>query len=77
MLVFIDDSGDPGFKLQKGSSPCFVIALIIFDDPLEAEKTSLAIKELRRKLKVSDLYEFKFNKMDKKFKTKELQRKFL
>lgn len=70
MLVFIDDSGDPGFKPQKGSSPCFVIALIIFDDPLEAEKTSLAIKELRRKLKVSDLYEFKFNKMDKKFKTK-------
>ncbi len=42
--------------------------LVIFDDPLEAEKTSLAIKELRRKLKVSDYYEFKFNKMDKKFK---------
>ena len=70
MLVFIDDSGDPGFKLQKGSSPCFVIALIIFDDPLEAEKTSLAIKELRRELKVSDAYEFKFNKMDRKFKDK-------
>lgn len=68
MLVFIDDSGDPGFKLEKGSSKCFVIALAIFDDPLEAEKTSLAIKELRRKLKVSDYYEFKFNKMDKNFK---------
>lgn len=70
MIVFIDDSGDPGFKLQTGSSSCFVIALIIFDDPLEAEKTSLAIKELRRNLKVSDFYEFKFNKMDKKFKDK-------
>lgn len=70
MLVFIDDSGDPGFKLQKGSSLCFVIALVIFDDPLDAEKASLSIKELRRKLKVSDLYEFKFNKMDKRFKTK-------
>ncbi len=70
MIVFIDDSGDPGFKLQKGSSACFVIALVIFDDPLEAEKTSLSIKELRRKLKVSDLYEFKFNKMDKRFKAK-------
>lgn len=68
MLVFIDDSGDPGFKLEKGSSKCFVIALAVFDDPLEAEKTSLAIKELRRKLKVSDYYEFKFNKMDKNFK---------
>jgi hypothetical protein len=68
MLIFIDDSGDPGFKLQKGSSVCFVIALIIFDDELEAEKTSLAIKELRRNLKISDFFEFKFNKMNNKFK---------
>ena len=68
MLVFIDDSGDPGFKTQQGSSPVFVISLVIFRDSLEAEKTSLAIKELRRKLKVSDRYEFKFNKTNKKFK---------
>ncbi|TSC88726.1 MAG: hypothetical protein G01um10145_752 [Microgenomates group bacterium Gr01-1014_5] len=26
MLVFIDDSGDAGFKLEKGSSRFFVIA---------------------------------------------------
>lgn len=70
MLVFIDDSGDPGFKIQKGSSKCFVITLVIFDDSLEAEKTSIAIKELRRKLKVFDYYEFKFNKMNKKFRVK-------
>ncbi|OGY22963.1 MAG: hypothetical protein A2172_03460 [Candidatus Woykebacteria bacterium RBG_13_40_15] len=68
MLVFIDDSGDPGFKIDKGSTKVFVIALVVFDDDLEAEKTSLAIKELRRKLKVSDFYEFKFNKTNKKFK---------
>ena len=68
-VVFIDDSGDPGFRIHKGSSPIFVIALVIFDDLLEAEKTSIAIKELRRKLKVSDLYEFKFNKTNKKFRT--------
>lgn len=68
MLVFIDDSGDPGFQIQKGSSAVFVIALAIFDDNLEAEKTSLAIKELRRKLKVSDNYEFKFNKSERRFK---------
>ena len=68
MLVFIDDSGDPGFKIHKGSSPIFIIALVIFDDNLEAEKTSLAIKELRRELGVSDLYEFKFNKTSNKFK---------
>lgn len=68
MLVFIDDSGDPGFKTDRGSSKIFVISLVIFDDELEAEKTSLSIKELRRKLKVSDRYEFKFNKTDRKFK---------
>ena len=68
MLVFIDDSGDPGFKTKQGSSPVFVISLILFRDVLDAEKTSLVIKELRRKLKVSDLYEFKFNKTDKRFK---------
>lgn len=68
MLVFIDDSGDPGFQTAKGSSSIFVIALVIFNDPLEAEKASVAIKELRRRLKVSDFYEFKFNKSDKRFK---------
>lgn len=68
MLIFIDDSGDPGFRVEKGSSAVFIIALVIFKDTLEAEKTSLAIKELRRKLKVSDFYEFKFNKTNKKFK---------
>lgn len=68
MLVFIDDSGDPGFKLDKGSSAVFVISLVIFDDNLEAEKASLKIKELRRKLKVSDYFEFKFNKTNQKFR---------
>lgn len=68
MLIFVDDSGDPGFRIEKGSSSHFVIAMVVFDDPLEAEKTSLAIKELRRKLKVSDLFEFKFNKANRKFR---------
>ena len=51
MLVFIDDSGDPGFKFDRGSSRFFVIVLLIFNDELEAEKTAIAIKELRRSLK--------------------------
>ena len=68
MLIFIDDSGDPGFRIEKGSSTHFVIAMVVFEDPLEAEKTSVAIKDLRRKLKVSDLFEFKFNKTNRKFR---------
>ena len=61
MLVFIDDSGDPSFKIEKGASKNFVICCIIFDDDLVAEKTAVSIKELRRKLKFSDKVEFKFN----------------
>ena len=73
MLIFIDDSGDPGFKIEKGSSPVFVIACVIFDDELEAERTAIAIKELRRKLKKSDNFEFKFNKANRELRLKFLE----
>jgi hypothetical protein len=36
MLVFIDESGDPGFRLEKGSSAVFVAALAAFRDPAQA-----------------------------------------
>jgi len=62
VLVFIDDSGDAGFKLDIGSSRFFVITLLIFDDELEAEKTAVAIKELRRQLGFPEDVEFKFFK---------------
>lgn len=62
MLIFVDESGDSGFKLEKGSSQFFVVSLVIFDDQLEAEKTAVAIKQLRRDLGFSDETEFKFSK---------------
>lgn len=68
MLVFIDDSGDAGFKLEKGSSKHFVIACVIFDDNLDAEETALKIKRLRRALKWRDDHEFKFNKTNKQIR---------
>lgn len=68
MLVFLDDSGDPGFKVKKGSSPCFVIALVIFDDHLQAEECAVEIKKLRRKLGLSDQFEFKFSKCSSDFR---------
>lgn len=70
MLVFIDDSGDPGFKLDKGSSPIFIISLVIFNDELEAEKTAIAIKELKRSLGFPDNMEFKFHKSSKSVREK-------
>lgn len=74
MLVFIDDSGDPGFKVEKGSSAVFVIALVIFDDDLEAEKTAIEIKQLKRDLKFPDVVEFKFHKSRIQIKRKFLQK---
>src|SRR3989338_11508975 len=73
MLIFIDDSGDPGFKVEKGSSSVFVIALVIFDDPLIAEEVALDLKKLRRELKFPDTTEFKFHKSRKMVKKKFLQ----
>jgi hypothetical protein len=60
LLVLIDESGCPGFKLNKGSSPYFTLAMVIFHDFLEAEKTSETIELLKRTLKVKN--EFKFSK---------------
>lgn len=60
MLVLIDESGDPGFKLVRGSSPHFVVAMVIFEDFSEAERTSKAIGALRAKLGIRT--EFKFSK---------------
>ena len=72
MLVFIDDSGDTGFKFEKGSTSHFIIAMVIFDDELEAEKTAVAIKELKRDIGFGDKTEFRF------FKTKDIYKiKFL
>ena len=73
MLVFIDDSGDPGFKLTNGSSRYFVIACVIFDDNLDAEETALKIKRYRRSLGWSDEREFKFNKLTQRLRLDFLQ----
>ncbi|MBI2613192.1 MAG: hypothetical protein HYW62_00225 [Candidatus Levybacteria bacterium] len=66
MLVFIDDSGDPGFNFDKGYTIFFIISCIIFSDDLEVERVAVSIKELKRALKFPDNLEFKFNKSSKK-----------
>jgi hypothetical protein len=62
MLVLIDESGDPGFKLEKGSTTHFVAAMVVFRDFKQAEACSATIKTLRQQLPHSG--EFKFNKSD-------------
>ena len=59
MLVFIDESGDPGFKVAKGSSPVFVAAMIVFADNDDATRAQEAIRELLKR--IHHRQEFKFN----------------
>lgn len=73
MLIFLDDSGDPGFKLGKGSTSHFIIAMVIFDDELEAEKTAVAIKELKRELGFGERVEFRFFKNSQSIRVKFLE----
>lgn len=48
MLVFVDESGDAGLKLQEGSSKYFVVTLIIFEENEEAESCDKRIDLLRK-----------------------------
>lgn len=45
MLIFMDESGDIGFKLKTASSRYFVLTIVIFDNLDAAEKANQAIKD--------------------------------
>ncbi len=67
-LIFIDDSGDPGFKFIRGSSHLFVIACVIFNSKISAEYTSASIKLLKERLGWKQEREFKFHRANDKQK---------
>jgi hypothetical protein len=71
VLVFIDESGCPGFKLTKGSTTHFVLALVIFEDPEAAETTAKCIKDVRAALGFRT--EFKFSKSADRVRTQFFQ----
>ena len=59
MLVFIDESGDPGFRVDLGSSPVFVVAMVIISDSNTAQRIQETIRAAKVRAKVSG--ELKFN----------------
>ncbi|MBI3476494.1 MAG: DUF3800 domain-containing protein [Acidobacteria bacterium] len=61
MLVFIDESGDPGMKGKQDSSPYFVVTAVTFSDRDEATACDLRIDLLRRELSNNPYFEFHFN----------------
>lgn len=63
MLAFIDESGDPGLSGRPGSSSCFVVALVVFDNQEDADAADTRVSRLRAELRLDPRYEFRFSKM--------------
>ncbi len=61
MLVFIDESGDVGRKIDRGSSDFFVLAVVMFEDHGEASQCTQDIENLAEELGRGSR-EFKFSK---------------
>ncbi len=47
MLVFIDESGDPGMKAKEGSSEFFVMVAVLFEEDAVALECDRRIEEFR------------------------------
>ena len=61
MLVFIDESGDPGLKLGQGSSQFFTIAIVVFEDREDAIACDQRIELLHKELDWHSEFHFKRN----------------
>src|SRR5689334_24748450 len=57
MFVYLDESGDTGFRFRQGSSRFFVITLMLVHDPLPIHQ---AIDDLRAGLGMDRNSEFKW-----------------
>lgn len=68
MLVFVDESGDPGRKTTSGSSRHFAITAVLFEDKTEANNCDLAIEKLRDELQLPRKKEFRFSKNNENIK---------
>lgn len=62
MLVFVDESGDPGLKIDKGSSEYLIVALVLFEENEDAGDCDLRINLVRKELGLPEYFEFHFNK---------------
>jgi hypothetical protein len=65
MLVFIDESGDAGLKLQAGSTNYFVVTLVVFDDHEEALNVDRRVDLLRQEMGIPKEFEFHFSKLNR------------
>ncbi len=57
MFVYPDESGDTGFKFDRGSSRYFVVTLLLVNDPIPFHE---AVAALRKSLGFTEGNEFKW-----------------
>lgn len=62
-LLYIDESGDTGFKVGKGSTPTLVLVAVIFDSPEHAEETANCIKAYRESIGKGQTFGFHFSNL--------------
>jgi len=62
MLIFIDESGDPGLKTKQGSSQHFTVSLVVFEEEDEATACDQRIDLLRREIGWQPDSEFHFHR---------------
>ncbi len=68
MLVFVDESGDPGLKLGAGSTPYFIVTLVVFEDNDEALAADQRIQLLKGELGLRSEFEFKCSRANRQFR---------
>jgi hypothetical protein len=70
MLIFLDESGDTGFKFDLESSKYFSIGIVIFNDTEEAEACDIRIEQLKKELEKPSNFEFHYTKNSNAIKEK-------
>jgi hypothetical protein len=70
MFVYVDESGDAGFKFGRGSSDFFVLGIVITENPVPI---ATALVNLKAGLGIRQRDEIKFNKSSERVRQAFLQ----
>jgi len=67
-LVYLDESGDVGFKVGAGSSPALVVAAVILNSSADAETTAAAVHSYRTALGKGRPFRFHFSNLRREWR---------
>ena len=66
-FIYLDETGDTGFKFNRGSTHYFIVTLMLVSDQIPMQN---AIDDLRKELHFSEDTEFKFSKSSNRVRHK-------